>query len=142
LLIEQELLEFYADKAKNREEVVRQNLLHQGIRSDLKPKIDYSSLTWESDTRIVRDESILPRAKLSSNHELFGQLLQLVDCAQEDEAEGIWNLLMSLQTNSYISEKILNNDNLDELFGIQDADSQQKAGSLSSNNLYRVYYCL
>ena len=75
LLLEEELLEFYAEKARNREEVVRQNLLHQGIRSDLKPKIDYSSLTSQSDTRIVRDESILPRAKLSSNHELFDQLL-------------------------------------------------------------------
>ena len=142
LLLEEELLGFYAEKAKNREEVVRQNLLHQGIWGDLKPKIDYNSLTWESDTRIVRDESILPRAKLSSNHELFDQLLQLLDCAQADEAEGIWNLLMSLQTNSQVQEKILNNDNLSELFGIQDADSQHKAGSLSSNNLYRVFYCL
>jgi hypothetical protein len=142
LLLEEELLEFYADKARNREEVVRQNLLHQGIRSDLRPKIDYSSLTSQSDTRIVRDESILPRAKLSSNHELFDQLLQLVDSAQGDEAEGVWNLLMSLQTNSHVSDQILRNDNLDELLGIQDPGVQEAAGSRPSSNLYRVYYCL
>jgi hypothetical protein len=100
LIVEEELLAFYQEKALNTDEVVRQNLHHQGIANDLKPRIDVDGLTSETDERIVKDETVLPRAKLASNHELFAQLLQLVESSQGDEAEGVWDLLMNLQTNS------------------------------------------
>ena len=100
LIVEEELLNFYQEKASNTDEVVRQNLHHQGIANDLKPRIDVDGLTSETDERIVKDETTLPRAKLASNHELFAQLLQLVESSHGDEAEGIWDLLMNLQTNS------------------------------------------
>ena len=79
---------------------MRQNLHHQGIGNDLKPRLDSDGLTSKTDERIIKEEATLPRAKLSSNHELFAQLLQLVESSHGDVAEGIWDLLMSLQTNS------------------------------------------
>ena len=71
LIIEEELLFFYQEKASNTDEVVRQNLHHQGIGNDLKPRIDVDGLTSETDERIVKDDSVLPRAKLSSNNQYF-----------------------------------------------------------------------
>lgn len=51
-------------------------------------------------------------------------------------AEGIWDLLMSLQTNSQIYEQILNNQDLDKLLGLDASEAT------SSSKLYRVLYCL
>jgi hypothetical protein len=62
----------------------------------LKPRLDGDGLTNKTDERIIKEEAVLPRAKLSSNHELFAQLLQLVESSHGDVAEGIWDLLMSL----------------------------------------------
>jgi hypothetical protein len=53
LLLEPELQAFYADQAATKPDVVRQNLHHQGIGNDLKPYLDWSSLTLETDSRIV-----------------------------------------------------------------------------------------
>jgi hypothetical protein len=62
-----------------------------------------------------------------------------VETAQGDEAEGIWNLLMCLPTNLQIQERILNNDNLEDLLGGEVAPA---GSAISSGNLYVVLYCL
>jgi hypothetical protein len=71
LILEHELQQFYLDQSHAKDEVVRQNLGHQGIGADLKPTVDWTSKTYENDDRIVKDASILPRVKLSQNHNLF-----------------------------------------------------------------------
>ena len=42
--------------------------------------------------------------------------MELVQSLQGDEAEGVWNLLMSLETNSQLMERIMNIEDLDSLF--------------------------
>ena len=64
-LIEQELINFFIDKAASKDTVVEQNLKHQGIGTDLKPKIDYHNLNWVNDNRVINDRMMLPRARLS-----------------------------------------------------------------------------
>ena len=71
LLTEPELQAMYQDQANTKEEVVRQNLSNQGIGPDLQPRVDWNSLTFETDIRLVRDASSLPRAKLSKERSLF-----------------------------------------------------------------------
>ena len=63
--------------------------MHQDIGLDLKPKIDYQGLTWSNDDMVVKDESILTRARLSSHLETINQLFDMVENAQTDEAEPI-----------------------------------------------------
>ena len=58
-----------------------QNLKHQDIGLDLKPKVDYQGLTWSNDRRVVKDERTLPRARLSSDLETINQLFDLVEDA-------------------------------------------------------------
>jgi hypothetical protein len=137
LLVESELQAFYQDQAEAKEDVVRQNLRHQGIQSDLKPVVDWGSLTSETDGRILRDEALLPRAKLAQNHLVFQSLLDLVEKAQGDEAEGIWDLLMSLPTNQQIEGQILKNENLEELLSLHG-----DAGGDREPSMFRVLYCL
>lgn len=79
LLVAEEFLRFYEQQSKEKEEVVRQNLMHQGIQIDMKNKIDFNRLNIDNDERVVKDESILPRSKLAQNNELFGQLMALVN---------------------------------------------------------------
>jgi len=81
LIVEAELQAFYRDQAHQKDEVVRQNLHHQGIQNDLKPVVDWSSLTLETDARIVKDQAALPRAKLAQNDKHFLKLLDLVERA-------------------------------------------------------------
>ena len=60
-------------------------------------------------------------------------MLEQVEKSNGAEAEGLWNLLMSLQTNEQILNTIMKNDNIPALLG------------LSSNkdvSMYRVLYCL
>lgn len=137
LLTELELQAFYQDQAVAKDEVVRQNLSHQGIGPDLKPLVDWNSLTLETDSRVVRDEAVLPRSKLSRSHELFEQVLDLVDAATGDEAEALWNLLMGLPTNERMETQILNNEDIDGLLGLT---SDQGAPGRSS--MFRVLYSL
>jgi hypothetical protein len=96
LIVEEELLAFYVDQSKTKDDAVAQNLKHQGVGLDLKPKIDHQALTWATDDRVVRDESTLPRARLSSDLGTLDQLLDLVETADGDEAEPIWALLLTL----------------------------------------------
>ena len=65
MLVEEELIQFFVEKAKSKDEVVEQNLRHQGIGTDLKPKIDYLRLRWGNDYRVVDKKALLPRARLS-----------------------------------------------------------------------------
>jgi hypothetical protein len=67
LLVQEELLQFYKDQATTKDEVVAQNLKHQNIGLDLKPTIDYQNLNYVNDLRVLKDETMLPRARLSSN---------------------------------------------------------------------------
>ena len=67
LLVEDELIQFYKDQARTKDDVVAQNLKHQNIGVDLKPRIDYSNLSFLNDLRVVKDESLLPRARISKN---------------------------------------------------------------------------
>lgn len=84
----------------------------------MKNKVDYNRLNTGNDERIVTDESILPRSKLAQNNELFEQLMDLVNELQGDEAEGVWNLLMGLETNKQIMQRIISIDDLEALFDI------------------------
>lgn len=118
-------------------DVVRQNLTHQGVGHDLKPLVDWSRLSLDTDTRVIKEEATLPRSKLASNHALFEQMLDRVERASGDEAEYLWDLLMNLPTNQQIEQRILDNENLDELLGL--GNSQVLPGQ---EGLHRVLYCL
>ena len=137
LITEEELLHFYADQSKNKDDAVAQNLKHQDIGLDLKPKIDYQGLSWSNDRRVVKDETILPRARLSSDLATINQLFDLVEDAQSDEAEPIWALLLALQTNREIEKEILGNQS-SELLTIQGLDTHERR----PKNLYKILYCL
>jgi len=97
---------------------------------DMKNKVDYNRLNTGNDERIVTDESILPRSKLAQNNELFEQLMDLVNELQGDEAEGVWNLLMGLETNKQIMQRIISIDDLEALFDIK------------QGNFYKILYSL
>lgn len=71
LLVEEELISFFVERAKSKDALVEQNLRHQGIGPDLKPSVDYQNLNWENDSRVVADDAVLPRARLSQNLEAF-----------------------------------------------------------------------
>jgi len=58
-----------------------------------------------------------------------------VESASGDEAEGIWNLLMSLPTNDRVENYILNNQNINELLGLENPQAANKS-------MYRILYCL
>ena len=96
----------------------------------MKYKVDYNRLNTGNDERIVTDESILPRSKLAQNNELFEQLMDLVNELQGDEAEGVWNLLMGLETNKQIMQRIISIDDLEALFDIK------------QGNFYKILYSL
>lgn len=99
LLVEHELLQFYKEQARTKEEVVIQNLKHQNIGVDLKPRIDFHNLNFINDLRVLKDETTLPRARVSSNQDLFNKIFDLVETSEGEEAEPIWQLLTCLQTN-------------------------------------------
>ena len=63
----------------------------------------------------------------------FDQLLELVERSKEDEAEAIWNLLLTLQTNSKIEDQILN---------IEEDILNVKRRVNEPRNLYRIIYNL
>ena len=44
---------------------MRNNLNYRGIQNDLKEKIDLMNVNWDNDKRIIKNEMILPRYKLS-----------------------------------------------------------------------------
>ncbi len=44
---------------------MRGNLNSRGIQSDLKEKVDLMNVNWNNDKRIIKNETILPRYKLS-----------------------------------------------------------------------------
>jgi hypothetical protein len=100
LLVEEELLQFYKDQARTKDDVVAQNLKHQNIGVDLKPRIDFQNLNFVNDLRVLKDETLLPRARLSSNQDIINTIFDLVERSEGDEAEPIWNLLTCLQTNT------------------------------------------
>jgi hypothetical protein len=64
-LVIDEFMKFYEDQAKSNPQVVRSNLNSRGIQSDLKEKIDLMNVNWDNDKRIIKNEVILPRFKLS-----------------------------------------------------------------------------
>lgn len=132
LLLEDELIQFYKDQARTKDDVVAQNLKHQNIGVDLKPRIDYSNLSYLNDLRVVKDENSLPRARVSKNQEVVNTIFDLVESSEGDEAEPIWNLLTCLQTNNQIESEILSNSNIDAIFKI----NQEKP------NLYKILYSL
>lgn len=139
LLLEHELQAFYQEQAGAgaKEEAVRANLAAQRIGPDLKPMVDWLKLSMDEDPRVVRDETILPRSKLSRSHNLFETVLSLVEHARGDEADALWSLLMSLPTNERIENQILENQDFDSLLGLG-----KDTGASSSGNLYRVLYAL
>ena len=130
LICRGEFLSWYQERAEARPELVRSNLLEYGYYANYQKKLDQSTLTYDNDTRITRDSNSLPRSKISTNEQIFEGLLQLVEESKGDEAEGIWNLINNLETNKTVQEKILNNQNIQELF------------NLEKSNLYKVLYCI
>ena len=132
MMTREEFMSWYTMKAEEKPSVVRDNLNKLGYYPNFKRKIDPLSLNFENDTRIIKDEKVLARSKISAQEEVFDQLLQLVEHSKGTEADGIWNLINNLETNKNIYEKILGNENIDELFNIQGEGS----------NLYRVLYCI
>ena len=58
-------MNFYEEQAKNKPDAVKNNLNFRGIQSDLKEKLDLNNLNWDNDKRIIKDEKVLPRYKLS-----------------------------------------------------------------------------
>lgn len=86
---------------------------------------------------MVKDEAVLPRSKLSRSHELFGQMLSLIEGSTGDEAEALWDLLMSLPTNESIYKQVLSNEGVEQLLGLGPSSDAQ-----GGSGLYRVLYCL
>lgn len=119
-------------KAVEKPQVVRDNIAKLGYYPNFQRKIDALTLNFENDSRIVKDEKSLARSKISAQEEVFDQLLQLVEQSKGSEADGIWSLINNLETNKKIYEKILGNENIEELFNIKGEGS----------SLYRVLYCI
>ena len=71
LIVEEELISFFVERAKSKDALVEQNLGHQGIGPDLKPKVEYQNLTWDNDSRVAAKAAVLPRVRLSQNLEAF-----------------------------------------------------------------------
>ena len=46
VIVEEELLFFFLERARSKDALVEQNLRHQGIGPDLKPRVDHQNLTW------------------------------------------------------------------------------------------------
>jgi hypothetical protein len=130
LITRGEFVKWYQERSEARPELVRSNLSEYGYYPNYQRKLDPSSLTYDNDARITRDSKSLPRSKISTNEQIFEGLLQLVEESKGDEAEGIWNLINNLETNKTVQEKILNNENISELF------------NLEKSNLYKVLYCI
>lgn len=103
----------------------------------MKPRVDHQNLTWQNDSRVAAEDAVLPRARLSQNLQAFDKILALVEGSQSDEAEPLWNLLLTLQTNAQIKELILNNE--EGMLEIQSVAGEHEAGP---RNLYRILYCL
>ena len=101
LLLEHELQAFYLKQAQDKPDVVFQNLERRNIDEDLKPKVDWSLKTYHNDDRIVKEAAVLPRVKLSQNHDLFTKMLEQVEKSND---EGLWSLLMDVQTNERIRD--------------------------------------
>lgn len=102
-----------------------------------------SELTYESDPRTIRDGSELPRAKIAQDDDRFEQLLHLVATSGTedlhrtvfDDTVGLWQLIMQLQTNRTLLNRVLNLEDLDGLLCLRE-DQMQSA------NTYKILYII
>ena len=143
-----EFIGFYQDQSKLKPDAVRQNLANMGIQNDFKVVVDASDATIDTDPRLCTNENILPRSKLSSNDELFNQLLELAQQSQGDENDGVWQLIMSISTNKALLRQVLHLEQLDELLtidqeeGASAGDSTKEQSTDADLNVYKILYVL
>lgn len=142
-LLLEEFLSFYEAQTKKRQEAVRHNLGEFNIGRDLKSKLETQTLTYESDPRTVRNGFELPRAKIAQDDNRFERLLDLVATSGTedvhrtvfDDTVGLWQLIMQLQTNKTLLNRVLNLEDLDGLLCLHE-DQMQSA------NTYKILYII
>ena len=125
-LTEEEFLRFYTDKAQSKLEVVWNNLSIMKYGGDLR---HISEVNNPDDPRELKSFEDLPRAKLSSNQELFKELISLLATLPPSSQEEVSGLLSLLRTNPLIYSDLLALKSVDSL-------------SLRASTTYEVLYKL
>lgn len=125
-LTEEEFLRFYTDKAQTKLEVVWNNLTIMKYGGDLR---HISEVNNPDDPRELKSFETLPRAKLSSNQELFRELIALMATLPPSSQEEVSGLLSLLRTNPVIYADLLALKSVDSL-------------SLKASTTYEVLYQL
>jgi hypothetical protein len=123
-LTEEEFLQFYTDKAQTKLEVVWNNLTIMKYGGDLR---HISEVNNPDDPRELKSFETLPRAKLSSNQELFRELIALIATLPPSSQEEVSGLLSLLRTNPVIYADLLALESVDSL-------------SLRASTTYEVLY--
>lgn len=76
-LTKEEFLHFYKDKSLERPELVWSNLDAHHISNNLKPNSAFQYT--DNDPNEIKDPSVLPRYKLSTNQNMFDLLFSLIE---------------------------------------------------------------
>ena len=95
-LTEEEFLNFYTDKAANKIEVVWNNLTIMKYGGDLRHISDVNN---PDDPREFKASETLPRAKLSSNQEIFSELIAMMNILPPSCQDDVSGLISLLKTN-------------------------------------------
>ena len=75
-LTKEEFLEFYRDRSLQKPDLVWNNLEQHGYGNDLKVK---QNQYVQEDPNEIKDASVLPRYRLSSDQQIFNDLFKLFD---------------------------------------------------------------
>jgi len=67
----QEFMAWYQMKAGEKPSAVRENIDKLGYYPNFQRKIDASTLNFENDSRIIKDDKLLARSKISAQEEVF-----------------------------------------------------------------------
>ena len=109
-----DFLRFYRISSMSKSEVVWGNLQAFGYNHDLTRDMR-GEVTYSDDTNLTVNQDSIPRGMIAENTTYLDKLFSL-ETNDTRSQEQIWRLICSLKTNSAIYSKILNSEDLAQLF--------------------------